>query len=97
VRGPGGIGRPDPAGPADVAGGPDRLRGSYYGSGDPAADLAELARLAADGLLDLAVGISDLTDLDGIEAAFDRLRRGDGAARTVVILDPALAGAAPGR
>lgn len=71
------------------------LKGSYYGSGDPAADLAELARLAADGLLDLAVGISDLTDLDGIEAAFDRLRRGDGAARTVVILDPALAGAAP--
>jgi hypothetical protein len=48
------------------------------------------------GLLDLAVGISDLTDLDGIEAAFDRLRRGGGAARTVVILDPALAGAAPG-
>ncbi|HEV8652243.1 MAG TPA: alcohol dehydrogenase catalytic domain-containing protein [Actinomycetes bacterium] len=71
------------------------LKGSYYGSGDPAADVAELARLAADGLLDLATGVSDLTDLDGLEAAFDRLRRGDGAARTVAILDPVLAGAVP--
>ncbi len=69
------------------------LKGSYYGSGDPAADLAELARMAADGRLDLAGGVSDLTDLAGIEAAFERLRRGDGTARTVAVLDPALAGA----
>ncbi len=72
------------------------LKGSYYGSGDPPADVAELARLAADGLLDLATGVSDLTDLDGLEAAFERLRRGGGAARTVAVLDPGLAGAAPG-
>jgi S-(hydroxymethyl)glutathione dehydrogenase/alcohol dehydrogenase len=71
------------------------LKGSFYGSGDPAADIAKLARLAADGLLDLTVGVSDLTDLDGIEAALDRLRRGHGAARTIAVLDPALAGAAP--
>jgi S-(hydroxymethyl)glutathione dehydrogenase / alcohol dehydrogenase len=71
------------------------LKGSFYGSGDPAADIAELARLAADGLLDLAVGISELTDLDGIDVALDRLRRGQGAARTVAVLDPVLAGAAP--
>lgn len=72
------------------------LKGSFYGSGDPAAGIAELARLAADGLLDLTVGVSDLTDLDGIESALGRLRRGQGAARTVAILDPSLAGAAPG-
>jgi S-(hydroxymethyl)glutathione dehydrogenase / alcohol dehydrogenase len=72
------------------------LKGSFYGSGDPAAGIAELAGLAADGLLDLTVGISDLTDLDGIEGALDRLRRSQGAARTVAILDPSLAGSAPG-
>jgi Zn-dependent alcohol dehydrogenase len=71
------------------------LKGSFYGSGDPAADIAELAHLAADGLLDLTVGVSDLTDLDGIEVALDRLRRGRGGARTVAVLDPVLAGAAP--
>jgi S-(hydroxymethyl)glutathione dehydrogenase / alcohol dehydrogenase len=71
------------------------LKGSYYGSGNPAADIAELARLATEGLLDLAAGVSDLTDLDGLDAAFDRLRRGRGAARTVAVLDPVLAGAAP--
>jgi len=72
------------------------LKGSYYGSGDPATDLADLALLAADGRLDLTTGISDFTDLSGIEAAFDRLRRADVTARTVAILDPTLAGAAPG-
>jgi Zn-dependent alcohol dehydrogenase len=71
------------------------LKGSFYGSGDPAADIAELAGLAADGLLDLTVGVSDLTGLDGIEGSLDRLRCGQGAARTVAILDPSLAGATP--
>jgi S-(hydroxymethyl)glutathione dehydrogenase/alcohol dehydrogenase len=69
------------------------LKGSYYGSGDPAADLAELASMAAAGRLDLAAGVSELTDLAGIEEAFGRLRRGDGTARTVAVLDAALAGA----
>jgi S-(hydroxymethyl)glutathione dehydrogenase / alcohol dehydrogenase len=71
------------------------LKGSYYGSGDPAADIAELARLAADGLVNLAAGVSDLTDLDGLDAALDRMRRGRGPARTVAVLDPVLAGVAP--
>ena len=30
--------------------------------------------------------------LDGVEAAFDRLRRGEGA-RTILVIDPATAGA----
>jgi S-(hydroxymethyl)glutathione dehydrogenase / alcohol dehydrogenase len=71
------------------------IRGTYYGSGDPAAELPELARLALDGHLDLAGVITHLDSLDGVEAALDRLRRGEGA-RTVLVIDPATAGATPG-
>jgi hypothetical protein len=39
-------------------------------------------------------GVAHVSDLHGLEAAFDRLRRGDGA-RTVVVLDPAAGLAAP--
>jgi S-(hydroxymethyl)glutathione dehydrogenase/alcohol dehydrogenase len=70
------------------------IRGSFYGSGDPAADLPELARLATDGTLDLAGIVTQLDTLDGVGDALDRLRRGEGV-RTVLVLDPALAGASP--
>jgi S-(hydroxymethyl)glutathione dehydrogenase / alcohol dehydrogenase len=70
------------------------LRGTYYGSGDAARDLPELAALALAGDLDLGSVVTHTTDLDGVEAAFERLRRGEGA-RTVVIIDPELAGGAP--
>ena len=70
------------------------LRGTYYGSGDAARDLPELAALALTGELDLGGVVSHITDLDGVEDALDRLRRGEGA-RTVVIVDPELAGGAP--
>ncbi len=69
------------------------IRGSYYGSGDPAADLPELAQLAVRGDLDLAGVVTHTSDLDGVNAALDRLRRGEGA-RTVMVLDPGLAEAA---
>ena len=68
------------------------LRGSFYGSGNPAREIAELARLVDDGRFDVAHTVSHLTDLDGLEAAFGRLRRGEGA-RTVAVIDPELAGA----
>jgi S-(hydroxymethyl)glutathione dehydrogenase/alcohol dehydrogenase len=68
------------------------IRGSFYGSGDPAADLPELARLAADGVLDLAGVVTQLDTLDGVGEALERLRRGEGV-RTVLVLDPVLAGA----
>jgi len=74
------------------------LRGSYYGSGNAAVEIARLGRLMADGRLEVADTVSHLTGLDGIEEAFERLRRGSGA-RTVAVLDPAIAGApdvAPG-
>ena len=70
------------------------LRGTYYGSGDAARDLPELAALALGGELDLAGVVTHTTGLDGVEDALDRLRRGEGA-RTVVIVDPELAGGAP--
>jgi S-(hydroxymethyl)glutathione dehydrogenase / alcohol dehydrogenase len=67
------------------------LRGTYYGSGDAARDIPALARLALAGELDLAGVVTHRTDLGGVEEALGRLRRGEGA-RTVVIVDPALAG-----
>jgi S-(hydroxymethyl)glutathione dehydrogenase / alcohol dehydrogenase len=67
------------------------IRGSYYGSGDPAADLPALAELAVTGELDLSDVVSHVSELDGVNDALDRLRRGEGA-RTVLVLDPEIAG-----
>ena len=52
------------------------LRGSFYGSGYPAREIVELAELVAAGRLDVGATVSHVTDLDGIEDAFQRLRRG---------------------
>ncbi len=71
------------------------LIGSYYGSGDPRRTLSELVGLVRDGRLALDEVVSDLIDLDGVPAALDRLRRGEGA-RSVAVIDPDLAGARPG-
>jgi S-(hydroxymethyl)glutathione dehydrogenase/alcohol dehydrogenase len=68
------------------------IRGSYYGSGDPAADLPALAELAVTGELDLSDVVTNITDLDGVNEALERLRRGEGA-RTILVLDPELANA----
>jgi S-(hydroxymethyl)glutathione dehydrogenase/alcohol dehydrogenase len=68
------------------------IRGSFYGSGDPAADLPELAGLAATGQIDLAGVVTQLDTLDGVTDALDRLRRGEGV-RTVLVLDAEVAGA----
>jgi alcohol dehydrogenase len=68
------------------------LRGSYYGSGDPAREIGRLARLMGDGRIEVADAVSHLTDLAGIDEAFGRLRAGSGA-RTVAVIDATLAGA----
>jgi S-(hydroxymethyl)glutathione dehydrogenase/alcohol dehydrogenase len=60
------------------------LLGSFYGSGDPGGQIAELARLVAAGGLDLSRVVSHTTDLSGINDAFARMARGEGA-RTVVL------------
>jgi S-(hydroxymethyl)glutathione dehydrogenase / alcohol dehydrogenase len=67
------------------------LRGTYYGSGDAARELPDLARLAVDGELDLAGVVTHTVGLDGVERALERLRGGDGG-RTVVVIDEDLAG-----
>jgi S-(hydroxymethyl)glutathione dehydrogenase / alcohol dehydrogenase len=67
------------------------IRGSFYGSADPAAEMPELIGMLMDGRLDVAGAVSEFTDLDGIEAAFERLRRGEGV-RTVVVVDGESAG-----
>jgi S-(hydroxymethyl)glutathione dehydrogenase/alcohol dehydrogenase len=68
------------------------IRGSYYGSGDPARDLTGLAGMAQSGELDLAGVVSHVGGLDDAPLALDRLRRGEGA-RTILVIDPATAGA----
>ena len=67
------------------------IRGSYYGTGDPLRDLPRLAGLVLSGELDLGGVITQVDRLDGVEAALERLRRGEGA-RTVLVLDDELAG-----
>jgi Zn-dependent alcohol dehydrogenase len=66
------------------------MKGSFYGSTDVADELPRLARLVESGRLPLADVITHTTELDGVEEALGRLRRGEGA-RTVVIVDRELA------
>jgi Zn-dependent alcohol dehydrogenase len=67
------------------------IRGSYYGSGDSAGLLASMAEMTAAGRFPVADVVTHTTDLAGIEAAFGRLRRGEGA-RTVALIDEEAAG-----
>jgi S-(hydroxymethyl)glutathione dehydrogenase / alcohol dehydrogenase len=69
------------------------LRGSYYGSGNAPELLSSMAEMVLDGRFSVADVVTHVCALDGIEDALERLRRGEGA-RTVAILDPALAGRA---
>lgn len=75
------------------------LLGSFYGSGDPAIQIAELADMVAAGALHLGSVVSHTTDLAGINEAFARMERGEGA-RTIVRFDadvPPLAGGPAGQ
>jgi Zn-dependent alcohol dehydrogenase len=67
------------------------IKGCYYGSADPRAVLPGLVELVRSGRLELGDVVSDLIELDGVETAFERLRRGEGD-RSVVIIDRDLAG-----
>ncbi len=70
------------------------ITGSYYGSSDVHAALGQLVQLVLDGRLDLGDVVSYLIGLDDVEAALERLRRGQGA-RSVIVLDDELAGVGP--
>jgi Zn-dependent alcohol dehydrogenase len=69
------------------------ITGTYYGSTDVHAALGQLVQLVLDGRLDLGEVVSELIGLDDVEAALERLRRGQGA-RSVIVIDDALAGVA---
>jgi S-(hydroxymethyl)glutathione dehydrogenase / alcohol dehydrogenase len=69
------------------------ISGSYYGSSDVHAALGQLVQLVVDGRLDLGDVVSYLIGLDDVEAALERLRRGQGA-RSVIVIDEELAGVA---
>jgi S-(hydroxymethyl)glutathione dehydrogenase / alcohol dehydrogenase len=69
------------------------ITGSYYGSSDVHAALGQLVQLVDDGRLDLGDVVSYLIGLDDVEAALERLRRGQGA-RSVIVIDEELAGVA---
>jgi S-(hydroxymethyl)glutathione dehydrogenase/alcohol dehydrogenase len=68
--------------------------GSYYGSADPTQTFPGLVELVRSGRLGLADVVSHLIDLDGVPDALDRLRRGEGD-RSVIVIDPELAGTTP--
>ena len=70
------------------------LKGCFYGSGNPAADIPELAAMAAAGRFSVADSVSHFTGLDGINDAFERMNQGIGA-RTIVVIDASLAGVPP--
>jgi len=71
------------------------IKGSYYGSADPAEVFPGLLELVRSGRLELGDVVSDLIELEAVQGALQRLRRGEGE-RSVVILDAELAGAHAG-
>jgi Zn-dependent alcohol dehydrogenase len=67
------------------------LRGCYYGTMNAAQEMPALISMAADGRLDVGGVVSHIVGLDGINDAFDRLRRGEGV-RSLLVLDHEAAG-----
>jgi S-(hydroxymethyl)glutathione dehydrogenase / alcohol dehydrogenase len=70
-----------------------RILGSNYGSADPAADFPRYAALHLAGRLPAERLVTSRIGLDGVESAFDAMRRGEGV-RAVIV--PDAAGAADG-
>jgi S-(hydroxymethyl)glutathione dehydrogenase/alcohol dehydrogenase len=60
-----------------------RIVASNYGSAVPSVDFPRYAQLFLDGRLPVDRLITDRIGLDGVEAAFDRMRRGEGV-RTII-------------
>ncbi|MUL44140.1 zinc-binding dehydrogenase [Streptomonospora sp. PA3] len=62
------------------------LRGCFYGSCDPDRDVPRVAAHVREGGLDLATMVTDEVGLDGLPAAFQRMREGRGG-RTLIRFD----------
>jgi S-(hydroxymethyl)glutathione dehydrogenase/alcohol dehydrogenase len=60
-----------------------RIVGSNYGSAVPAADFPRYAQLHLDGRLPIERLVTSRIPLDGLELAFDKMRRGEGV-RSVI-------------
>jgi S-(hydroxymethyl)glutathione dehydrogenase/alcohol dehydrogenase len=61
-----------------------RIVGSNYGSAVPPDDFPRYARLHLEGRLPVERLVTDRIGLDGVEDAFDRMRRGEGV-RSVIV------------
>ena len=59
------------------------IRGSNYGSADPARDFPMIADAYLEKRLPLDLLIAERIGLDGLDGAFDAMRRGDGARRVI--------------
>jgi S-(hydroxymethyl)mycothiol dehydrogenase len=85
------VGVPDPSMTIDLPmielfGRGGALRSSWYGDCLPSRDFPILIDLYLAGRLDLDRFVSETIGLDAVEAAFDRMQRGD-VLRSVVVLD----------
>jgi S-(hydroxymethyl)glutathione dehydrogenase / alcohol dehydrogenase len=61
-----------------------QIRGSNYGSATPSVDFPRIANMYVDGRLPLDLLVSERIGLEGLDAAFDAMRRGEGVRRVVV-------------
>ncbi|MEO6579103.1 MAG: alcohol dehydrogenase, partial [Candidatus Limnocylindria bacterium] len=61
-----------------------QIRGSNYGSAVPQRDFPMIASAYLAGDLPLDLLVTQRIGLDGLEHAFDAMRRGDGARRVIV-------------
>ena len=61
-----------------------RIIGSNYGSAVPARDFPRMATDYLEGRLPLDLLVTERIGLEGLDAAFDAMRRGDGARRVIV-------------
>lgn len=69
----------------DVFGRGGSLKSSWYGDCLPSRDFPMLVDLYQQGRLDLDAFVSETISLDGVEAAFDKMHRGE-VLRSVVTL-----------
>jgi S-(hydroxymethyl)glutathione dehydrogenase / alcohol dehydrogenase len=60
------------------------IRGSNYGSADPATDFPRIASEYLEGRLPLDLLVTERIGLEQLDGAFEAMRRGDGARRVIV-------------
>ena len=65
-----------------------RIVGSNYGSAIPALDFPRYAQLHLDGRLPVDRLVTERIGLDDVEAAFERMRRGEGVRSVIAFSHP---------